>query len=160
MAQFVIADGGEPLENLNLAAVAAEIVARFCKLGHAIEEDLQPVPDAVLQPMALRRAITNLLDNALRYGATGVAVRTYMADAKLVLEVLDRGTSIPRESAERLKQPFTRLEAARSGGGGSGLGLAIVERIIRDHRGTLDLLPREGGGLVARIALPSSASAP
>ena len=157
---FARTDGGEPLENLNLAAVAAEIVERFRKLGHAIEEDLQPVPDAALRPMALRRAITNLLDNALRYGETGVAVRTCMADSKMVLEVLDRGPGIPRESAERLKQPFTRIEAARSGGGGSGLGLAIVERIIRDHRGTLDLLPREGGGLVARIALPVSAPAP
>ena len=157
---FARTDGGEPLKNLNLAAVAAEIVERFRKLGHAVEEDLQPVPDAALRPMALRRAITNLLDNALRYGETGVAVRTCMADSKMVLEVLDRGPGIPRESAERLKQPFTRIEAARSGGGGSGLGLAIVERIIRDHRGTLDLLPRAGGGLVARIALPCSAPAP
>jgi two-component system osmolarity sensor histidine kinase EnvZ len=157
---FARTDGGEPLESLNLAAVAAEIVERFCKLGHAIAEDLQPVPDTALRPMALRRAITNLLDNALRYGETGVAVRTYVADTKMILEVLDRGPGIPGESAERLKQPFTRLEAARSGGGGSGLGLAIVERIIRDHSGTLDLLPREGGGLVARIAFPASAPAP
>jgi len=156
---FARTDGGESLENINLATVAAEIVERFRKLGHAVEEELQPVPDAPLRPMALRRAITNLLDNALRYGETGVAVRARMDGAMLVLEVLDRGPGIPAESAERLKQPFTRLETARSGTGGSGLGLAIAERIARDHGGLLELLPREGGGLAARIALPSSAPA-
>jgi len=151
---FARTDGGEPLENLNLATVAAEIVERFRKLGHVIEEDLQPVPDAALRPMALRRAITNLLDNALRHGETGVAVRTCVEDTKMVLEVLDRGPGIPRGSADRLKQPFTRLEAARSGGGGSGLGLAIVDRIVRGLGGHLDLLARDGGGLAARISLP------
>ena len=157
---FARTDGGESLENINLATVAAEIVERFRKLGHAVEEELQPVPDAPLRPMALRRAITNLLDNALRYGETGVAVRARMDGAMLVLEVLDRGPGIPAESAERLKQPFVRLDTARSGTGGSGLGLAIADRIARDHGGLLELLPREGGGLAARIALPSSAPAP
>ena len=156
---FARTDGGESLETLNLATVAAEIVERFRKLGHAVEADLQPVPDAPLRPKAMRRAITNLLDNALRYGESGIAVRTCMNNAKMVLEVLDRGPGIPAESADRLKQPFTRLETARSGTGGSGLGLAIAERIVRDHCGLLELLPREGGGLVARIALPSSAPA-
>ena len=151
---FARTDGGESLENINLATVAAEIVERFRKLGHAVEEELQPVPDAPLRPMALRRAITNLLDNALRYGETGVAVRTRMDNAKMLIEVLDRGPGIPTESAERLKQPFTRLETARSGAGGSGLGLAIADRIVRDLGGLLELLPREGGGLKARIAIP------
>ena len=154
---FARTDGGESLENLNLAVVAAEIVERFRKLGHEIAEDLRPVPDAPFQPMALRRAITNLLDNALRYGETGIALCTRAEGGMIILEVLDRGPGIPAESAERLKQPFTRLETARTGTGGSGLGLAITERIVRGHGGSLALLPREGGGLMARIALPSSA---
>lgn len=54
----------------------------------------------------------------------------------------------------RLKQLFTRGEAARTGAGGAGLGLAIVERIVRGERGRLELLPREGGGLAARMVLP------
>ena len=57
-----------------------------------------------------------------------------------------------------MKQPFTRLEAARSDAGGSGLGLAIVERVARLHGGSLELLPREGGGLVARLAFPLRAA--
>lgn len=156
---FARTDGGESLETLNLATVAGEIVERFRKLGHAVEVDLQPVPDAPLRPMALRRAIGNLLDNALRYGETGIAVNTRAENGMIVLEVLDRGPGIPAESAERLKQPFTRLETARSGTGGSGLGLAIAERIVRDHGGRLELLPRAGRGLRARIAIPSSTPA-
>jgi two-component system osmolarity sensor histidine kinase EnvZ len=71
------------------------------------------------------------------------------------IEVRDRGPGIPAEEADRLKLPFTRLEAARSNAVGAGLGLAIVERIARAHGGALDLLPREGGGLVARITIPA-----
>jgi len=57
------------------------------------------------------------------------------------------------DEVERLKRPFTRLDSARSGPGGSGLGLAIVERVARSHGGSLELLPRAGGGLVARLTL-------
>jgi two-component system osmolarity sensor histidine kinase EnvZ len=70
--------------------------------------------------------------------------------------VRDRGPGIPVAEVERLKQPFTRLETARSDPGGSGLGLAIVDRVARLHGGTLELAPREGGGLVARVVLPGA----
>ena len=151
---FARTDGGESLQTLNLAAIAAEVVERFRKLGHPIDVDLRPVAEALLRPMALRRAMTNLIDNALRHGKIGVAVCTRMESEEIVLEVLDRGPGIPAASAERLKQPFTRLEPARSGGSGSGLGLAIVDRIARALGGRLELLAREGGGLTARIFLP------
>ncbi len=72
----------------------------------------------------------------------------------VVLEIADRGPGIPPAEVEHLKRPFTRGEAARSGVAGAGLGLAIVERIARLHGGTLDLLPREGGGTLARLTLP------
>jgi two-component system osmolarity sensor histidine kinase EnvZ len=74
-----------------------------------------------------------------------------------VIEVLDRGPGIPPDQAERMLQPFTRLERARTGPG-TGLGLAIVERIARMHGGTIRLLPRDGGGLRARVELPLTAS--
>ncbi|HEX6158164.1 MAG TPA: ATP-binding protein, partial [Burkholderiales bacterium] len=75
------------------------------------------------------------------------------APGKALIEVRDRGPGIPGEETERLKRPFTRLHAARSGPSGAGLGLAIVERVARGHGGRLDLLPREGGGLIARLTL-------
>jgi two-component system osmolarity sensor histidine kinase EnvZ len=60
---------------------------------------------------------------------------------------------VPPSEAERLKRPFTRLDESRSGPGRAGLGLAIVDRIARAHGGRLDLAPRAGGGLAARIEL-------
>lgn len=75
----------------------------------------------------------------------------------MLLDVADRGAGVLPQEVERLKQPFTRASAARTrgdGAAGAGLGLAIVERIARFHGGTFDLLPRDGGGTVARVSLP------
>jgi two-component system osmolarity sensor histidine kinase EnvZ len=68
--------------------------------------------------------------------------------------VLDRGPGIPATLVDHLKQPFTRRDEARSGTSGAGLGLAIANRVATLHGGRLDLLPREGGGLEARLTLP------
>jgi two-component system osmolarity sensor histidine kinase EnvZ len=99
--------------------------------------------------MAVRRAVSNLIDNALRYGREPIEIRVW----KNGIEVSDRGPGIPADEVERLKRPFTRLQSARSGPSGAGLGLAIVERVARAHNGSLELAPREGGGLVARLYL-------
>jgi two-component system osmolarity sensor histidine kinase EnvZ len=93
------------------------------------------------------------VDNALRHGRGEVEIVTASEGNNAVLEVLDRGPGIPAADAERMLQPFTRLDAARSGTG-TGLGLAIVERVARMHGGRVQLLPRDGGGLRARVELP------
>ena len=98
--------------------------------------------------------LANLIDNAFRYGSADVELSTRMADGWTIMEVADRGPGIPPEQVERLKLPFTRLDHARGGALGSGLGLAIVDRIARLHGGTLELLPRPGGGTIARVRLP------
>ena len=107
-----------------------------------------------MRRMSVKRLLANLTDNALRYGEKDVTVAVRRDGAMLVVEVLDRGPGIPPGESERLKQPFTRLEEARSDKGGSGLGLAIVDRIARNLGGRFELLPREGGGLIARVSLP------
>jgi two-component system, OmpR family, osmolarity sensor histidine kinase EnvZ len=112
------------------------------------------VPPFRFARMAVRRAVANLVDNALRYAGTSVEVETASRGGWVEIEVRDRGPGIPPDAIERVKRPFTRLEHARSGAGGAGLGLAIVERIARSHGGRLELAPREGGGLVARLTLP------
>ena len=121
--------------------------------------EIEPVPSLRLRPLAIRRLISNLLDNAFLHAGGEVALRVVPADGGAGVEVLDRGPGIPAEEVERLKQPFTRLETARSGTGGSGLGLAIVDRIARMHGGRFDLAARDGGGLVARVVFPRSISA-
>jgi len=101
----------------------------------------------------MRRAIANLVDNALRYAGEPVEIETRKRNGKVVVEVRDRGAGIPAAEVERLKRPFTRMNSARGGPAGAGLGLAIVERVAHAHGGTLELLPREGGGLLARLTL-------
>ena len=151
---FARAAGGEPAAPTDLAALARDIAARYCDAGHALTEEIVAVPEVTVRPMAIRRLITNLVDNAIRHADGDIRLRVAPASRAAVIEVLDRGPGIPADEVERLKQPFTRLETARSGKGGSGLGLAIVDRIARMHGGSFDLLPREGGGLVARVTFP------
>jgi len=74
----------------------------------------------------------------------------------IVIEVSDRGPGIAPEDVDRLLRPFSRGEAARTGVSGAGLGLAIVERLLKHVGGSLRMLPREGGGLTARIELPKA----
>ncbi len=153
---FARTDGGEKRESIQLDALAAELVEQYHRRGAAVAADLGAVPALELQPLAMRRVVSNLVDNALRYGERDVEVRTRSDDGFAVLEVLDRGPGVPEGELERLKRPFTRLEVARSDKGGAGLGLAIVDRVVRQHGGSFGLARREGGGLVARIRLPVS----
>ena len=138
------------------AALAREIAGRYREAGHGLADEIVAVPELPLRPLAVRRLISNLLDNAFRYGERDVLLRVVPQGGGAAVEVLDRGPGIPAAEVERLKQPFTRIETetARSGKGGSGLGLAIVDRIARMHGGTFDLVPREGGGLIARVVFP------
>ena len=107
-----------------------------------------------LCPKAVNRALTNLIDNAWKYGGGEVSLRATVAGDAIHIAIGDHGPGIPASESERLKRPFARLETARSNVGGTGLGLAIVERIARLHDGHLELLDNPGGGLLARIVLP------
>ncbi len=151
---------GEQVDTTDLDALAQDVVEQLRRHGGNIETHLGGLLPTPLRPMAMRRLIANLLNNAHRYAgdAGPVELRTAQQDDTLILEVLDRGPGIPTDDAERLKQPFTRLEAARTGAMGAGLGLAIVDRVARGHGGNFDLLPREGGGLVARVTIPMTIS--
>jgi two-component system osmolarity sensor histidine kinase EnvZ len=137
----------------DLIAVLEDLAGRYARLGKKVALNDTPVPPFPFARMSVQRAIANLVDNALRYAGEPVEIRSRAAGGKVIVEVLDRGPGIPPAEVERLKQPFTRLDHSRAGPGGSGLGLAIVERIARAHGGTLELLPRDGGGLVARVVL-------
>ena len=85
--------------------------------------------------------MVNLIDNAWKYGGGAVSLKALAVDDEIRIEIADCGPGIPESEMERLKRPFTRLEAARTNVTGTGLGLAIVERIARLHGGRLELLP-------------------
>lgn len=116
-------------------------------------------PPCRVRPVALQRALVNLLENAQRYAGTAspIELASGRDGADVWLEVRDRGPGLGGADAESLKQPFQRGDAARSGVPGSGLGLAVADRAMRAHGGRLELLPREGGGLSARLVWPAVA---
>ena len=140
-----------PQSDLN--ALVEHVVVRYMQAGKAVRSAPSPVPPLPLRPRAVQRLLGNLIDNGLRYGNGEVEVATGHAERTAFIEVRDRGPGIPPGEAERMLQPFTRLDTARSGSG-TGLGLAIVDRVATLHGGKVSLLPREGGGLRARVELP------
>jgi len=153
---FARADGGEPPEEIDLSELLEQIAELYGRRGNDVIVAADGVsPRLTLRPKAIRRALGNLIDNALRHAGADqpVELGLLVHDGKCIIEVRDRGPGIPPAEVERLKLPFTQLQSARTGAIGTGLGLAIVDRIARSHGGQFDLLPRDGGGLVARITL-------
>lgn len=144
--------GEAPLPT-SLNTVVAMVAEHYARLNHVIDLKLAPVPDIELRPVGMRRLVTNLVDNAVRYGGD-VDIETRQLGDNVVLEIKDRGPGIAEADLERVKMPFTRLDSARTGTNGAGLGLAIADRVVRLHGGSLELSRREGGGLVARVTLP------
>jgi signal transduction histidine kinase len=105
-------------------------------------------------PVALRRAFTNLIDNARKY-AGGAETRVSCRGAEVVTEIVDHGPGIPPEEYENVFKSYYRLEPSRSRRtGGYGLGLAIARAVVRSHGGEITLGPVPGGGLRVQVHLP------
>jgi signal transduction histidine kinase len=144
---------GTPLprhEEVDLTGILAEECARVDALLEARAHSV--MGDAKL----LRRMVRNLLENAVRYGASSaVEVRLAAAgDTALVLDVCDGGPGIPEAERERIFEPFYRVAGASEAAGGVGLGLALVRQIARHHGGEAQCLPNEAGGCCFRVTLP------
>ncbi|WP_336599555.1 ATP-binding protein [Paraburkholderia bengalensis] len=138
----------------DLNALISQLAADFAGLGHEFELQLGELPEHAFRPITMMRLVMNLMQNAVVYGQTGLAVRTWAEPRAIVVAVADRGKGLSAEELERLKAPFQRGKNAHGKTGGTGLGLAIVERIARLHGGTLEFHPREGGGLEVWAVLP------
>jgi two-component system osmolarity sensor histidine kinase EnvZ len=116
----------------------------------------------MLPELSLRRALGNLLDNALRYAPVcPVELVAQWRPEGLALGVLDRGPGIPAAHIEAMFEPFRRMDASRSlAAGGSGLGLAIVKELARTHGWQVSMTARQGGGMQAWLVLPVSQTPP
>ncbi|WP_230976866.1 ATP-binding protein [Pseudothauera rhizosphaerae] len=149
-------DPQEPLQPVELVELVVGLLEPYRLRGIPLELDLPESLSVPARALPLRRAVANLIDNAIRYAGNEkpITVGVHQSHGEVAIEVADRGPGIPPLEVERLRRPFTRLEDARSNTKGAGLGLAIVERVMRAHSGQLDLLPREGGGLRAVLRLP------
>ncbi|HEY3908987.1 MAG TPA: ATP-binding protein [Stellaceae bacterium] len=145
----------EPRALLDLDALVEGICEDASDAGGAvIYRGCRGVPISG-RPVALRRAISNLVDNAVKYG--GGAEVTLTAEAgRIVVAVEDRGPGIPRSERENVFEPFYRIDGSRNPEtGGVGLGLAVARSIAREHGGDIVLATRKGGGLSARLELPA-----
>ena len=142
----------EPLVEMDLNALVHEALA-LCPHDN-VQLQLSPLPPREMRPQGVVRLVLNLVVNAQRHGAPPIELVTGEDQGELWLEVRDRGPGIDAAHVESLKQPFARGDQARGGPSGAGLGLAIADRVAKAHGARFDLLPREGGGLIARVTWP------
>jgi signal transduction histidine kinase len=125
------------------------------EIGEAVTLNIQHTGplEARCAPLALRRMLANLTDNALRYGKNA-ELSAWREDAMIKLSVTDQGPGVPPGALERMLQPFERLEPSRGRQtGGAGLGLAIVGALAKSQGGDLEIENRREGGLRATISL-------
>ena len=150
----------EQKQEHDIGEVLGDLAEHYVRIGKDVRLIDHPVKRFRFARMAVRRAVANLVDNALRYAGEPVEIEVVASNPEVAIEVRDEGPGVPANEVERLKRPFTRLDDSRAGHGGSGLGLAIVERTALAHGGRLDLLPRSPRGLIARLSLSNSGSGP
>jgi len=126
-----------------------EAANRGCRL----ELEAAAGPPLVGDPELLRTAFENVLRNAIRYAPAGTAVQLALQrePSWLVVRIADRGPGVPAEFLARIFEPYVRVP---DGTEGTGLGLAIARRAVEAHGGTIEAMPRDGGGLEVRLRLP------
>jgi two-component system, OmpR family, osmolarity sensor histidine kinase EnvZ len=145
----------EAVVTVNLNDMVRDCAAAYAAHGHTLLLDLDDtLPHLPLRRQAMERLLSNLVENALRYGQPDFKIRTSNREHCIQLCVIDHGPGIPCVELDAMKQAFTRGSSSRSGPPGAGLGLAIVDRIAQLHGGQLTLLANDGGGLQARVTLP------
>jgi len=151
-----VQDATRPVERtkLEISSLVETVLDEAAETGAdaSIERADRAVVDG--DPIALKRLVTNLVDNALKFGSNARG-RVFSEAGMAVVEIDDNGPGVPEGEIERAFEPFHRLESSRSREtGGAGLGLAVVRAIARGHGGEVTLHNRPEGGLRARVALP------
>ncbi len=151
---------GDPLEVTDLTALVAQVVEEFEDMGEAVAYARAERITLPLRPTWLRRALRNLVSNALRHGGGTARVRLSRQAGSVTISVEDDGPGIPDAEIARMLEPFTRGEPSRNRGtGGAGLGLTLARAIAEQHGGSLVLANRPAhgdtaAGLTAALTLP------
>lgn len=144
----------EAAQKVDLTALADAVVEDFVELGSPAEMADGERAVASVRPQQIRRALRNLIENAIVYGERA-HVSVVQDEGEIRLVVADDGPGIADDRMDEMMQPFTRLEGSRNREtGGAGLGLALVRAIMSEHGGALRLANRVGGGLEASLVLP------
>ncbi len=152
--------GGESKRSVDLSALVESLVADLDDMGEPVtwQNHNSPAPVSC-RPNEIRRAVRNLVENAVAYGSRAdVQITDNPAGYEIVVE--DEGPGIPEDDRQRVFEPFVRLESSRNmATGGTGLGLTLVKAIAEGHGGSISLENREHGGLRVRLMLPRIAAA-
>ncbi|QBJ80242.1 two-component sensor histidine kinase [Aquitalea sp. USM4] len=156
---FARAEESARLEPVALAELADSVVARFGRSGLDVHLDRLAEPELYVDALALERLLSNLLENARRYGKPPIRVEVASQDNMAMLSVIDHGAGIPAALRESALAPFERLAEHRGTDGGSGLGLAIVSRVVKQHHGQLRFVDEADGGFRVCILLPLTTAA-
>src|SRR5215472_10414712 len=153
LALFRGLDDGEAALPFDANALLATLREEFAGMGAAVTVSGTAREQFVGKPQALKRCLTNLVANAVKFG--GRADIVVSDGAELRIAVRDHGPGIPEAELERVFEPFYRLESSRNrDSGGTGLGLSIARDIAQAHGGSLTLANLAGGGLEATLRLP------
>jgi signal transduction histidine kinase len=163
---LLFAHGDEPdpfpaRRALDLGALVEDVATEFAQRAGASAMRIDADPPAgvavLADPFAIRQAIANLLDNALRFGAPGQTVSLVLEPQRgeAVLRVSDQGPGIPPHRREAVWNPFVRLADGSPAGSGGGLGLAVVRQVVEAHGGRCGIDDAPGGGARVSITLPT-----
>ena len=144
----------EAAQSTNVASLLLSLVDDAADAGRPVTYAGPSRALARVRPVALKRALANLIDNAVRYGSSAW-VEVKVEERGLRIRIDDEGPGIADEDLARVFEPFERLDASRnSNTGGTGLGLTIARRAIEREGGTIQLVNKPGGGLRAEVELP------
>ncbi len=139
---------------LDVDALLESLVSDYQDTGQRVTLEGQASAPLLTRPQALRRILTNLIDNALKFGDEA-RVEVTLAETRLTIAVIDAGAGIPPDQLDAVLKPFYRVEGSRNRTtGGTGLGLAIAHQLAVAIGAELSLRNREQGGLEAKLALP------
>ena len=147
----------EPRSLVDLSALVEGICEDAADAGEPVTYSGSRGVTLFCRSTALRRAIANLVDNAVKYGGNTV-VSLVTEENQVLITVDDEGPGIPTNEREKVFDPFYRIDASRnSETGGVGLGLSVARSVVWEHGGNITLADRPGGGLSVRLVLPSAA---
>ena len=143
----------EPPTLVDIDALLEALVGDYEDAGQPLRLEGQAGEAVVTRPLALRRVLTNLIDNALKFGGDAL-VQVKRSAGRLSIAVVDKGPGIPTDQLEAVLRPFYRVESSRNRStGGTGLGLAIAQQLSAAMGATLELRNRDEGGLEVRLTM-------
>ncbi|MFC3107574.1 ATP-binding protein [Undibacterium arcticum] len=152
-------DSAEPMQPLDLDSLLDSVCSDACDAGQNVKLDGKSALSVLARPTALRRCLTNLIDNAVKYGyhAHITVQRSQGSRAGARIRIRDGGPGIAADQLAKVFEPFYRIETSRSRDtGGTGLGLTIARNIVEQHGGSLTLANHPDGGLEVTLTLPQN----